>query len=111
MEHENLDIGSIVGARRQAVEASIKPMGADELAALQHTLFPDPTHPWAEVFQRFVEEHRGSLFYHAVTHDQVQVVYCRELERGIWFVPGVGIGIIQPLALNILREIVDGKGG
>ena len=108
MEHENLDIGSIINERRHAVEESIKPISHDELAALQLTLFPDPTHPWAELFRRFVEEHRGNLFYHAVTHDQAQVIYCREQEKGIWFVPGVGVGILQPKALEALREIVGG---
>lgn len=109
MEHENLDIGSINSERRHAVEESITPICHDEVAALQESLFPDPAHPWAELFRRFVEEHRGTLFYHAVTHDQVQVIYCREQERGIWFVPGVGIGILQPRALEALREIV-GEG-
>jgi hypothetical protein len=109
MGHENLDIGSINSERRHAVEASIRTISHGEVAALQESLFPDPTHPWAELFRRFVEEHHGNLFYHAVTHDQVQLIYCREQERGIWFVPRVGVGILQPRALESLREIV-GEG-
>jgi hypothetical protein len=111
MEHENLDIGSIVGERRRAVEESIQLISREEITTLQQSLFADPLHPWAEPFQRFLEEHRGSLFYHGVTYDQVQVIYCREQEKGIWFTPGVGMGILQPKALEQLREIVDARLG
>ena len=107
MESENLDMESIVHDRRVAVEESIREISNAELKALEQALFPDVTHPWLEPFRRFVEENAGCIFYHAATHDGVQIVYCRAKEKGIWFIPGVGIGILQPRALEALREIID----
>lgn len=107
MQNDHIDIGNILKERRKSVEESIRPISNAELKVLQESLFTDPLHPWAEPFRCFAEEHSGDVFYYATTSDQVQVVYCRAKEKGIWFRPGVGIGIIQPKALGILREIVD----
>jgi hypothetical protein len=35
------------------------------------------------------------------------VIYCRETGNGLWFLPGSGMGIIQPKGLQLLAEIVD----
>ena len=107
MESEHIDTESIVHDRRVAVAESIREIGTSDLKALVERLFPDVTHPWLEPFRHFVEENAGCLFYHAATHDGVEIVYCRAKEKGIWFVPGVGTGILQPRALEALREIVD----
>ena len=107
MEPENLDIESIMNDRRHAVEESIREISHLELTSLGESLFPDVTHPWLEQFRRFVEENRGCTFYHATTNERFQVLYCRAREKGIWFIPGVGVGILQHRGLDALREIVD----
>lgn len=109
MQSEHINIESIIKERRLAVEETIKPIDAKELKELQESLFTDPLHPWLESFRRFAEENSGNLFYHASTKDHVQVIYCRKKEKGIWFLPGVGIGILQPKALEILRDVVDSR--
>ena len=109
MQNDHIDIGNIIKERRESVEGSIRPISNMELKTLQESLFTDPLHPWAEPFRRFAEEHSGDVFYHATTNEHVQVVYCRAKEKGIWVLPGVGIGILQPTALTILREIVDSQ--
>lgn len=107
MEHENCDIHSILKERREAVEKSIKLIDFHEVEALRDSIFDDVTHPWLETFDRFLEENKGCTYYHAYTDDLVHVLYCRSKETGIWFIPGVGIGIIQPNALAALKGIVD----
>lgn len=109
MQNDHIDIGNMIKERRKSVEESIRPISNAELKTLQESLFTDPLHPWAEPFRLFAEENSGEVFYHATTSEHVQVVYCRAKEKGIWFRPGVGIGIIQPMALGILREIVDSQ--
>ena len=109
MQSEHIDMESIIQERRQAVEESIQIINNKELEELQSSLFTDPLHPWAEPFRQFAEENSGNLFYHSSTKDHVQVIYCRGKEQGIWFLPGVGMGILQPKALEILREVVDSK--
>jgi hypothetical protein len=109
MQPEHMDLETLVKERREAVNASLKQLSVEEIKTLGETLFSDPTHPWAEPFQHFLQENSGCIFYHAKTDEQIEVVYCRSKEKGIWFRQGVGVGILQPKALDILREIVDSK--
>ena len=107
MDPENLDIESIMSERRHAIEETIREVSVAELQTLGDKLFPDVTHPWLQKYHDFLEENRGAIFYHGSTHEHIHVVYCRSKEKGIWFIPGVGIGILQEKGLKALREIVD----
>ena len=111
MEPENLDIESIMSDRRHAIEETIREVGVSELESLGTKLFSDVTHPWLQEYQDFLEENRGATFYHGKTNEHIHVIYCRSKEKGIWFIPGVGIGILQERGLKALREIVDAGMG
>jgi hypothetical protein len=108
MESENLNMDEITEARRKAIAESIHPLNAGEVTALGDKLFPYLDHPWREKFFTFVSEHPGATFYHATTHDGVQVIYCPAKDRGIWFLPESGMGPMQPKGLEILKQIVEG---
>jgi hypothetical protein len=110
MERENLDINSIMEERGHAVEASLHVISTEELKKLEPVLFPDVTHPWLAPYHRFVEENSGCLFYHGKADDRTHVLYCRQQETGMWFIPGVAVGILQPSALEGMRAIVDLHG-
>jgi hypothetical protein len=105
MEPENLDIESIMDARRKAVQQTIEPIGIDKLKSLVEKLFPWQDHPWRQTFSQFLEENSGSTFYHATTTDRFEVIYCPDKEKGIWFIPKGGVGPLQARALGILKEI------
>ena len=109
MERENLDINSIMEERGHAVEASLRNISTEELKQLEPVLFPDVTHPWLAPYHRFIEENSGSLFYHGKADDRTHVLYCRQKETGMWFIPGVAVGMLQPGALEGMRSIVDGR--
>jgi hypothetical protein len=109
MLSENLDIDSIMDARRKAVAESIRQISTEELKALGETLFTYPTHPWRETFRRFIDENAASTIYHATTNDRIQVVYCHDKEKGIWFIPGSATGIMQKRGLTIMKEVVDAR--
>ena len=109
MESENLDMESINKERRQALAESIREIDFQELKALEERLFPDVTHPWLQPFHHFVDENKGNIFYHASSNDGFEVVYCRVKEKGIWYIPETGVGILQPRGLEALREIVDAR--
>ena len=106
MESENLDIESITEARRKGIEQTIEPIGIDKLKSLGEKLFPSLDHPWRHTFFQFLEENSGSTFYHATTNDQVQIIYCPDKEKGIWFLGRGGAGPLQARGLGILKEIV-----
>jgi len=97
--------------RLEAIRKSIRPVTVEELVKLGAERFPLATDPWCERYQEFLKEHPRSNFYlaHFYAEDseqQVEVIYCSETHRGMWFLPGKGMGKIQPAGLAELKEIV-----
>ena len=108
MPSDNLNVTEITEARRKAIKKSIRPIGPDELKTLEDEIFPHHGDPWRERFIEFVKENPGSSFYHATTDDPVHIIYCHTKEKGIWFMPGTGVGTLQEKGLKILKQIVEG---
>ena len=106
MEPENLDIESITEDRRKAIEQTIQVISVEDLKSLGEKLFPFLDHPWRQTFFEFVEEHASDTFYHATTHDPVEIIYCPAKGKGMWFTQGKGMGPFQARGIGILKEIV-----
>jgi hypothetical protein len=106
MDSENLNMTEITEARRKAIAASIRPVTVEELHRLESDLFPYADDPWRERYQEFIKQHPSASYYHATTHDQVHLIYCDTENRGIWFVPGSGLGPLQEKGLKIMKEVV-----
>jgi len=94
--------------RREMVRKTIRPATYDEVKALGEKRFTVVTDPWYERFSDFLRSHKDSKFYLAEAPGGAEIIYCREGEKGIWFLPGSGMGIIQAKGLQMLAEIVDG---
>jgi hypothetical protein len=110
METENLDLESIMKERRKAIEQSLRRLSHQELTSIGETLFEkSPSHPWKAAFDQFLQENPYGTFYHAITNDKFQVIYCPEKEKGIWYLPGSGKGIMQPKGLKVMREILAAR--
>ena len=107
MPFETVNMEEITEARRKAIAESIRTISVEELKALGARLFPFVDHPWREKFFGFITENSGATFHHAITHDGVQIIYCHAREKGMWFVPGSGMGPMQPKGLAILKKIVE----
>ena len=108
MPFETINMEEITEARRKAIAGSIRTISAEELKALGERLFPHTDHPWREKFFGFITENAGATFHHATTHDHVQIIYCHTKDKGMWFVPGTGMGPMQPKGRSILKQIVEG---
>jgi hypothetical protein len=93
--------------RRVVVRKTIRPSTFEELKQLGVQRFPIVTDPWFERFNQFLEQHRSGRFYLAKTPEGAEIAYCRDADKGIWFLPGQGMGIVQPKGLKMLAEIVD----
>lgn len=104
---ENLNMGELNEARRKAVAASIRPVSVEELKALETEIFPYHDSAWRERFSDFLQENPQGTFYHATTHDHVHIIYCHSKERGIWYLPGSGLGPLQEKGLKMLKKIVE----
>ena len=109
MPFDTINMEEITKARRKAIAESIQTISAEELKALGERLFPTVDHPWREKFFAFINENPGATFHHATTHDSVQIIYCRDKDKGMWFLPGTGMGPMQPNGLGILKQIVEGR--
>src|SRR4051812_34336633 len=104
-----LDIDKITEERAKAIKQTLKPITNEELKTLGAELFPLLDNPWREKYFHFLEENASDTFYHAKTNDRVQILYCRTKEKGIWFLPGTGMGPLQAKGLNILKDAVDNR--
>jgi hypothetical protein len=93
--------------RRVVVRKTIRPATLDELKQLGAKRFPIVTDPWCERFNTFLTEHRAGKFYLAESPEGAEIAYCRDANQGVWFLPGKGMGVIQPKGLQMLAEIVD----
>lgn len=93
--------------RRAIVRKTIRPVTYEELKVLAEKRFSVATDPWCMRFNEFLQSHKNSRFYRAEAPGSAEIIYCRDGEMGVWFLPGSGMGIIQPKGLQMLAEIVD----
>ena len=93
--------------RRAAVRKPIRTATYEELKTLSEKRFPVVSDPWCMRFNEFLDNHKASKFYRADIPGGAEIIYNREAEKGVWFLPGNGMGIIQPKGLKALAEIVD----
>ena len=109
MPFDTINMEEITKARRKAIAESIRTITTEELKALGEKLFHGVDHPWREKFFAFITENSGATFHHATTHDHVQIIYCHAKDKGMWFLPGSGMGPMQPKGLGMLKQIVEGR--
>jgi CRISPR/Cas system endoribonuclease Cas6 (RAMP superfamily) len=107
MESENLNMTEITEARRKTIAETIRPISVEELQKLSGDLFPYADHPWRESFEQFIRENSGATYYHATTHDQIHILYCPSKDKGIWYLPGSGLGPLQAKGLKIMKQVVE----
>jgi hypothetical protein len=108
MAFEKFDLESLDKERRKAIAKSLRTINVDELKRIGEEVFRYADDPWRESFFRFIAENSGATFHHATTSDGVNIVYCRDHDKGMWFLPGSGMGPLQATGRQIMKEIVAG---
>jgi hypothetical protein len=109
MAFEKFDLENLDKERRKAIANSIRTITVEELKAIGNEIFRSAEDPWREAFFRFIAENPGATFHHAVTSDGVNIVYCRDKDRGIWFLPGSGMGPLQATGKRTMSEMIPGE--
>jgi len=109
MSFEKFDLENLNKERRKAIAKSIRTTSVEELKKLGQELFRYADDPWRETFFRFIAENSGSTFHHAITSDGVNILYCRDEDKGIWFLPGTGKGPLQARGRRIMKEMIEGR--
>ena len=108
MPFDKIDIDNITEERRKSVAKSIRTASGEELRKLGDEGCNDLDDPWREDFFKFIKEHKDSTVYHAIASDGVHMLYCSDKDTGIWFLPGVGKGILSPAGRQMMKEAVAG---
>jgi hypothetical protein len=107
MLSEPLDFDKLTKERREALAKTLHSVTIEELRKLGDQLFPMHDDAWRERFVNFLNENTACTFQRATTHEGVEIIYCRAKERGIWFLPGSGLGILQASSLKMMKELAD----
>jgi hypothetical protein len=108
MAFEKFDLENLDKERRKAIAKSIRTISVEELKKLGGELFRYADDPWREIFFRFIAENAGATFHHAVASDGVNIVYCRDQDKGVWFLPGSGMGPLQTSGRRVMKEMIAG---
>ena len=108
MAFERFDLETLDKERRKAIAKSIRTTSIEELKKLGEEIFHYVDDPWRETFFRFIAENAGATFHYAVTSDGVHIIYCRDNDKGMWFLPGTGKGPLQARGRKIMTEIIQG---
>src|SRR5947207_15504404 len=104
MPFEKPDVQILDKERRTGIAKSIRTISVEELKGLGGELFRFADDPWRETFFRFIAENAGATFHHAVTSDGVNILYCRDQDKGMWFLPGSGLGPLQARSRQIIKD-------
>ena len=91
--------------RRAMARKTIRPVTFEELKKPGEERFPIVTDPWCIRYQEFLAKHPDASYFRAEIPGNVEVVYCRDSSKGVWFMPGKGMGIIQAQGLQMLAEV------
>jgi hypothetical protein len=108
MASEKIDIDEIDAARRKSIASSIRSVSAEDLKALSAQIFPAPENPWREIMIGFIAENPGASYHHALSSDGVHFIYCRDKDKGLWVLPGKGVGPMQARGRQYMAQLIQG---
>jgi hypothetical protein len=109
MPFDKFDLEELTQERRKAIAKSIRTVDTEELKKIGEEIFRYAEDPWREAFFRFIAENPGATFHHAVTSDNVNIVYCRDKDKGMWFLPGSGMGPLQARGKKVMKEMIEAR--
>lgn len=108
-----IDFETLSAERRRTAAETLRVISFEELTKLGEELFPDPAHPWYDVYAKFLAEHGGDTCYAGHTGDDVWFIYCPTTRGGLWYLPHgtKGVGPLQERGKKALGEIIAEKFG
>jgi hypothetical protein len=100
------DVEAIDSDRRKAIAKSIRPISVEELKKLGEEIFDDPGRPWRQTFLQLIAENPGATFYQADAGEGVIFLYCRDVDKGLWYLPGSGIGPLSQGGRQLMKKAI-----
>jgi hypothetical protein len=102
------DVEAIDDERRKAIAKSIRTISVEELKKLGEEIFDSPDRPWRQTFLSLVAEKPGATFYHAAAGEGVIFLYSRDNDKGLWYLPGSGLGPLSEGGRRLMKKAVEG---
>src|SRR5215472_15659659 len=106
MPFEKFDLENRDKERRKAIAKSIRVISVEELKKLGEEIFDEPDRPWRETFLQFIAEHTGATFYQASAGEGVVCLYARDEDKGLWYLPGSGIGPLSVAGRQMMKGAI-----
>ena len=100
------DAEAIDNERRKAIAKSIRIISVEELKKLGEEIFDSPDRPWRQTFLSLIAEHPGATFYHASAGGGVIFLYARDEDKGLWHLPGSGLGPLSVAGRRLMKEAI-----
>ena len=100
------DAEAIDNERRKAIAKSIRIISVEELEKLGEEIFDEPDRPWRQTFLSLIAENPGATFYHAAAGEGVILLYCRDNDKGLWYLPGSGIGPLSEGGRQLMKRAI-----
>src|SRR6476646_5238228 len=103
------DAGAIDDDRRKAIARSIRIISVEELKKLGDEIFDSPDRPWRQTFLQLIEEHPGGTFHYADAGQGVIFLYSRDNDKGLWYLPGSGLGPLSEGGRRLMKEAIAAR--
>jgi hypothetical protein len=100
------DAEVIDNERRKAIAKSIRIISVEELKKLGEEIFDSPDRPWRETFLQLITENPLGTFYHASAGEGLIVLYSPDANKGLWYLPGSGIGPLSEGGRQLMKEVI-----
>src|SRR5438046_8651587 len=108
MPFEKFDLENLDKERSKAIDKSIRTINVEELKKLGEEIFRYADDPWRGTFFRFIAENAGATFHHAITSDGVNLLYCRDEDKGMRFLPASCMAPLQARGTRLMDERTAG---
>ena len=99
-------VEAIDNERRKIIAKSIRTISVEELKKLGEEIFDSPDRPWRQTFLSLIEENPGGTFHHSDAGEGVIFLYCRDVDKGLWYLPGSGIGPLPQGGRQLMKEAI-----
>jgi len=101
-----VDIDKIDDDRRNSVMKSMRTMNGEELKKLAEDIFHSPDDPWRQTLLKLIAENPGATFYQADAREGVMFLYGRDIDKGLWYLSGSGMGPLSARARQMMKEAI-----
>jgi hypothetical protein len=101
-----VDIDKIDDDRRKNVIKSIRIINLEELKKLAEEIFHSPDDPWKQTLLQLIAENPAATFYHADAGEGVTFLYCQDVDKGLWYLFGNGMGPLTGRGQQMMKDAI-----